>query len=194
MKTPIPTELNNRHVTVRPIAMEHAAAFAEIGNDPSIWTYLAPEPFECVADAQVWINTMLTTPEFAVTYSVFDAASGKLAGSTTYLNCSEKDDSIEIGFTWYGKQYQRTCINTATKHLLLAHAFEELGAVRVQLRTDARNMASQNAIARIGGVKEGVLRKHKKYPNGFARDTVVFSILKDEWAAVSRKLNDMLPA
>jgi len=194
METPTRTELSNQFVNLIPVAKEHASEFAAIGGDASIWNYLTPEPFQNTSDAERWIEIMLGRPEYAVTYSVFDAATGNLAGSTSYLNVSETNESLEIGFTWYGTQYQRTHINTATKLALLTHAFDVLDAARVQLQTDARNTASQNAIARIGAVKEGVLRKHKKYPNGFIRDTVVFSIIKDEWPVVCEKLGSMLSA
>ena len=137
---------------------------------------------------------MLGRPEYAVSYSVFDTATNSLAGSTSYMSVSQTNESLEIGFTWYAKQFQRTSINTATKLVLLTNAFENLGAGRVQLQTDARNTASQAAIARIGGVREGVLRNHKKYPNGFVRDTVVFSIIRNEWPDIRQKLTDRLRA
>lgn len=192
MKSFEPIELSNEHVRLVPTSLPDATAFFEIGKEASIWKYLAPEPFQTAVDAQKWIETMLARPEYAVTYTVFDLPTGEVAGSTSFLNVSERNDSLEIGFTWYGKRYQRTYVNTAAKLAMLQHAFEELGAGRVQLQTDARNKASQRAIARIGGVQEGVLRNHKKYPNGFARDTVVFSIINDEWPALRGKLNGML--
>ena len=194
MKAPTPTELENRFVRLVPLAQKHAPAFAIIGKDPTIWNYLAPEPFRNAEDAERWIRMMLGRPEYAVSYSVFDAATNSLAGSTSYMSVSETNESLEIGFTWYAKQFQRTSINTATKLLLLTNAFENLGAGRVQLQTDARNTASQRAIARIGGVKEGVLRNHKKYPSGFVRDTVVFSIIREEWPEVRQNLTDRLQA
>lgn len=187
-----PTELRNQYVHLIPTVVEHAAEFAAIGEDASIWTFLAPEPFQGVGDAQKWIRAMLSRPGYAATYSVFDAKSGKLAGTTSFLNVSPGHGSMEIGFTWYGKDYQRTYINTATKLAMLAYAFETVDATRVQFQTDARNELSQRAIARIGGVKEGVLRKHKKYPTGFIRDTVVFSIIAEEWPMVRSNLEQML--
>jgi N-acetyltransferase len=192
MQSPTAVPLSNAYVNLVPISAAHAAGFAEIGADPGIWSYLPTEPFQSVADAQAWITHMLERPEYAATYSVFDAVTGAIAGSTSYLNVSEPHGSLEIGFTWYGRQYQRTHINTATKLALLTHAFEVLHATRVQLQTDARNIASQSAIARIGGVQEGTLRKHKTYPNGFVRDTVVFSIIDDEWPVVQKQLERML--
>jgi len=194
MKAPTRTELENQFVRLVPLAQEHAAAFSVIGKDPTIWRYLAPEPFRNTEDAERWIKTMLGRPEYAVSYSVFDTATNSLAGSTSYMSVSQTNESLEIGFTWYAKQFQRTSINTATKLVLLTNAFENLGAGRVQLQTDARNTASQAAIARIGGVREGVLRNHKKYPNGFVRDTVVFSIIRNEWPGIRQKLTDRLRA
>lgn len=187
-----PVELGNKYVRLRPTVKAHAVELAEIGRDASIWEYLAPEPFRSVADAEQWVATVLSRPEYAVTYSVFDTESGRLAGSTSFLDVNPQHGRLEIGSTWYGTQFQRTHVNTATKLAMLSHAFDTVQATRVHLQTDARNAASQRAIARIGGVKEGVLRQHKKYPSGFIRDTMVFSIVADEWPAVRENLNRML--
>ena len=127
-----------------------------------------------------------------VTFSVYDNVSGKLAGGSSYLDIRLNHAALEIGYTWYGKGFRRTHVNTATKLLLLEHAFEALGANRVQLQTDARNESSQVAMARIGAVREGTLRRHKVYPDGYVRDSVVFSVIKDEWAVIKSRLNGML--
>jgi RimJ/RimL family protein N-acetyltransferase len=110
------------------------------------------------------------------------------------MNISRYDRGLEIGSTWLGKPWQRTGINTEAKYLLLRHAFEDLGAVRVQLKTDGRNTQSQRAIERLGAVREGVLRKYQRVWDGFVRDSVMFSITDDEWPAVKGRLEGLLAA
>lgn len=174
--------------------MAHADEYLQIGQDKDIWTYLAPAPFKVLDDAQAWISSMLARSAEAgdITFSVFDLASGKLAGSSSYMDVRTAHGGLEIGFTWYGKAFQRTYVNTATKLAMFEHAFEALGAHRVQLQTDARNQKSQNAIARVGATKEGVLRKHKVYPSGYVRDSVIFSVISDEWPQVKQQLQGYL--
>ena len=194
LKKPTPTQLSNAHVTLKPLSLAEADRYLEIGGDQDIWEYLAPAPFECVSDAQLWINSMLqrSYETGEVPFSVYDNTSGKLAGSSSYLDVRPEHGGLEIGFTWYGKAFQRTHVNTATKLALLGHAFEALSAERVQLQTDSRNVNSQRAIERLGSVKEGVLRKHKTYPNGYVRDSVMYSIIADEWPQVKERLSGKL--
>ncbi len=111
---------------------------------------------------------------------------------TSYLDIRPQDRALEIGFTWVAKPYQATAVNPECKYLLLRHAFEEQGAVRVQLKTDLRNLQSQAAIAKLGAVREGVLRKHMVMPDGHVRDTVMYSVTNDEWPAVRRRLEERL--
>jgi RimJ/RimL family protein N-acetyltransferase len=121
-------------------------------------------------------------------FAIIDRQSGRAIGSTSYLDIQPQNKSLEIGWTWLGKPYWRTPRNTECKYLLLKYAFEVQQAIRVQLKTDSRNYISQNAIQRIGGVKEGVLRNHMIYPSGYIRDTVYFSILNREWPEVKARL------
>jgi len=108
------------------------------------------------------------------------------------LNIEPAHRTLEIGWTWIGTKYQRTAINTECKYLLLGHAFEQLGAVRVQFKTDARNKQSQRAIERIGAVTEGVLRKSHTTHTGYIRDSVYYCIIDDEWPAVKHRLEQYL--
>ncbi|HRJ48186.1 MAG TPA: GNAT family protein, partial [Opitutaceae bacterium] len=121
-------------------------------------------------------------------FAVIRRADGRAVGSTSYLDIAPEHRRIEIGWTWLGAEARRTAINTECKYLLLRHAFETLGCGRVQLKTDARNLRSQAAIERIGAKREGVLRRHLVMPDGFVRDTVMFSILAEEWPAVKARL------
>jgi RimJ/RimL family protein N-acetyltransferase len=123
-----------------------------------------------------------------IPFAIIHLASGRAVGSTRYLDIRREDRGIEIGWTWLGKAYQRTAMNTECKWLLLRHAFETLAAHRVQLKTDLRNLASQRAIERLGAVREGVLRRHMLLPDGHLRDSVYYSILDTEWPAVKERL------
>jgi RimJ/RimL family protein N-acetyltransferase len=123
---------------------------------------------------------------------MWQVASGEIMGSTRYLNIVPQDYVLEIGYTFLGKAYQRTRVNTLTKYLLLENAFERLSANRIELRTDQRNTRSQRAIERIGAVKEGVLRKHRIVQQAYVRDTVVYSILASEWPTIKSRLAETL--
>ena len=190
METPHAVSISNDYVTLKPLSHDEAGLYLEIGRDPEIWNYLAPEPFETTADAERWITGMLQRAADSgdVTFSIYDNASGNLAGSSSYLDVRVGHGGLEIGFTWYAKAFQRTHINTATKLALFEHAFEKLDANRVQLQTDMRNQASQKALERIGAVKEGVLRKHKIYTDGYVRDSVMYSVTAEEWPQIQKRL------
>lgn len=114
-------------------------------------------------------------------FIIFDKKKNTYAGSTGFLNISNADSRVEIGSTWIGKDFQRTGLNRNCKFLLLSYAFEELGAERVELKTDERNTASRNAIEKIGGKFEGILRSHTLMHDGYRRNTVYYGILKNEW-------------
>jgi len=194
MKVPSSTTLCGELVRLEPLSQAHAAAYFSIGQDIEIWRYLAPSPFRSMSDAMNWIDKMLKRQEETgtVTFSIFDTASGELAGSSSFLDVRTAHAGIEIGYTWYGEKYRRTHVNTATKIILLEHAFDALGANRVQLQTDARNEVSRKAIERIGAVLEGILRSHKIYPDGVVRDSALFSITRQEWPQVREKLEAMI--
>ncbi len=121
-----------------------------------------------------------------------DQQSDKIVGSTRFLDISISHRHAEIGWTWLAPHVWRTRINTECKYLLLRHGFETLDLIRVQLKTDRRNLTSQQAIERIGGQKEGILRKHRIMPNGYIRDSVYYSILDEEWPLVKTRLQRIL--
>ncbi|EJG02148.1 MULTISPECIES: GNAT family N-acetyltransferase [Flavobacterium] len=120
------------------------------------------------------------------TFCVFDKIRNKYAGCTSYLNISNADDRLEIGGTWYAKEFQKTGLNRNCKFLLLEYAFEILGAERIEFKTDERNIASRTAIEKIGGKFEGILRNHTLMSDGFRRNTVSYSMLKDEWEKIKK--------
>lgn len=121
-------------------------------------------------------------------WAVRDLASGRVVGSTRYHDILPGVDRVEIGYTWYAASAQRTHVNTACKLLLLAHAFETLGCAVVGLRTDNFNFRSQRAIERLGAKKDGVIRHHQARRDGTVRDSVMYSILRQEWSDVKRHL------
>jgi RimJ/RimL family protein N-acetyltransferase len=119
-------------------------------------------------------------------FTIFDKRKNSYAGSTSFMNISNVDSRLEIGSTWIGKEFQRTGLNRNCKYLLLNFAFDELGAERIELKTDERNNASRNAIQKIGGQFEGTLRSHTLMYDGFRRNTVYYSILKKEWEKIEK--------
>jgi RimJ/RimL family protein N-acetyltransferase len=119
-------------------------------------------------------------------FTIFDKRKNSYAGSTSFMNISNVDSRLEIGSTWIGKEFQRTGLNRNCKYLLLNFAFDELGAERIELKTDERNTASRNAIQKIGGQFEGTLRSHTLMYDGFRRNTVYYSILKKEWEKIEK--------
>lgn len=188
---PRPVTLEGRHVRLEPLTLAHAPALlAALVEDESIWRWMSIEPPLSLEAMEAYIGSALEAQASGgqVAFVQMSLADGRACGSTRYLDIKRKDRGLEIGWTWLGKRWQRTAINTEAKFLLLRHAFEVLGAARVQLKTDARNQQSQAAIARIGGVREGVLRKYQTTRGDLLRDTVMFSILDDEWPAVKERL------
>jgi RimJ/RimL family protein N-acetyltransferase len=119
-------------------------------------------------------------------FTIFDKRKNSYAGSTSFMNISNVDSRLEIGSTWIGKEFQRTGLNRNCKYLLLNFAFDELGVERIELKTDERNTASRNAIQKIGGQFEGILRSHTLMYDGFRRNTVYYSILKKEWEKIEK--------
>jgi len=191
---PQPVTLEGNHVRLEPLGRRHAEDLFEVGRDESIWAYMPRPVLKSVQDTQAMINQALEVAAGGtqIPLAIVDRRSGRAVGSTRYLDIRRPDRGIEIGWTWLGAAFQRTALNTESKLLLLTHAFEDQGAVRVQLKTDLRNERSQRAIERLGAIREGVLRKHIILWDGFIRDTVYYSILDGEWLEVKRRLEHLL--
>lgn len=189
-----PVVLTGRHVRLEPMAEAHIPGLAEIGVGQSFWDYMLYGNVNSVEDMRNWVQDILSRAEKGtdLPYVVIHLASGRVAGATRYLNIAPQDRGLEVGGTWYGQDFQRTAVNTECKYLLLRHAFETLGCIRVQLKTDLRNERSQKAIERIGAVKEGVLRNHMILPDGRYRHSVYYSILDSEWPGVRDRLEKIL--
>ena len=189
-----PVVLTGKHVRLEPMTEAHTAALAEIGVGQPFWHFMLYGDMNSTDDMRRWVQDILSRAEKGtdLPFVAIHLASGRVAGATRYLNVMPKDRGLEIGGTWYGPEFQRTPVNTECKYLLLHHAFETLGCIRVQLKTDSRNERSQKAIERIGAVKEGVLRNHMILPDGYYRHSVFYSILDTEWPEVKRRLEKML--
>ena len=189
---PRPVVLEGRHVKLVPLVPEQAAALWEAGRDPEIFRWYLTPPFARLADVEHWVADARRAQESGgeVAWVTIRQADGKVVGSTRYLDIRRPHRTLEIGSTWLAPDAQRTAINTEAKFLQLRHAFEVLGAVRVQLKTDSRNTASRRAIARLGAVEEGTLRKYQTRFDGYVRDTVMFSITADEWPVVRAGLEN----
>jgi RimJ/RimL family protein N-acetyltransferase len=189
-----PITLEGRHVRLEPLTEAHLPSLLRRGADVEIWRwmpYLRDDPTDSV---KVWYQRVQAgVPRGeSVAWAIVERTSGEAVGGTTYLDLALADKRLEIGATWHAKAVWRTAINTECKYLLLRHAFETLDCNRVQLKTDQRNVRSQNAIARLGAVREGVLRSQMIMPDGWVRDTVMFSIIKAEWPAVKAGLEQKL--
>lgn len=189
-----PVVLTGQHVRLEPLTEEHAPGLAEIGAGQTFWDFMLYGNINTVDDMRNWVRDILDRAEKGtdLPFVAIHLASGRVAGATRYLNIMPRDRGLEIGGTWYGPEFQRTALNTECKYLLLRHAFEALGCIRVQLKTDLRNERSQKAIERIGAVKEGVLRNHMILPDGRYRHSVFYSILDTEWPEVKKRLEEML--
>ena len=186
-----PITLTGKHVRLEPMTEAHIPALTEIGAGRDFWHFMLYGDMKTEADMRNWVRDILSRVN-DVPFVAVHLESGRVAGATRYLNIMPRDRGLEIGGTWYGLDFQRTAVNTECKYLLLRHAFETLGAIRVQLKTDSRNVRSQKAIERIGGVKEGVLRNHMILPDGTIRHSVFYSILDSEWEGVKGRLEGML--
>ena len=182
-----PVVLTGETVRLEPLQQDHAQGLYNRGRSAGDWDYMPRACFIDMADTRQWIDEAIDTPG-QLPFAVIEKAKDKVIGSTRYLNIRPEHRSLEIGWTWLGQQWQRTAVNTEVKWLLLCHAFERLGCVRVEFKTDARNARSQRALERIGASREGVLRKHMIVQGNFARDSVYFSVIDSDWPEVRERL------
>lgn len=189
----IPVVWEGRQVRLEPLQAEHIPALWEAGKDPELWQWTQSNVVS-LKDMENYITSALTDMEQgkALPFVIRERGTGEIVGSTRYGNIEMVHRRLEIGWTWISPIWQRTPVNTECKYLLLCHAFEKLGCIRVELKTDALNVKSRNAILRIGAKEEGTLRKHSITATGRVRDTVYYSILDTEWPQVKSRLEAML--
>jgi RimJ/RimL family protein N-acetyltransferase len=188
-----PVTLQGRVVRLEPLALAHVPGLARVGLDPELWRWI-PTQVADAAQMQAWVQTALEEQAAgnSLPFAIISQASGEAIGSTRYMNIVPAHRRLEIGSTWLSTAAQRSGANTEAKLLLLTHAFEALKAIRVELKTDALNSKSRAAIARIGGIEEGIFRRHVICASGRVRDTVYFSMLDNEWPAAKTRLGGML--
>lgn len=191
---PTPVVLYGEHVRLEPLDHVHADQLLEEANSDEIWRYMPIRRPTTRAEMIGMIDKAwkAASEGVEVPFAIISDAAGHAVGSTRFIDIHRPDRSLEIGWTWLGIGAQRTAINTETKLLLFRHAFDDLGALRVQLKTDGRNERSQRAIERIGATKEGLLRKNRLTWDGIYRDTVYYSVLDTEWPAVKARLEGLL--
>ncbi|MBZ5673033.1 MAG: GNAT family N-acetyltransferase [Acidobacteriia bacterium] len=188
-----PVTLEGRHIRLEPLAQTHHAALCAVGLDPELWQLI---PYRVVTpeDMANYIQTALNhqAAGSALPFVTVHAPNGQVVGSTRFMNIDLANRRVEIGATWIAQPWRRTAVNTEAKYLMLRHAFETLGCIRVELKTDSLNQRSRNAIRRIGATEEGTLRQHMITWTGRLRDSVYFSVLDSEWPRVKRDLEQKL--
>jgi RimJ/RimL family protein N-acetyltransferase len=189
-----PVSLTGRTVRLEPLSELHVPDLAIAGRDESIWKYMLYGNVTGVPEMSAWVKALLEAQGRGtdLPFAAIHLGSGKAIGATRYMDIRGEHRSLEIGGTWYAVDYQRTAVNTECKYLLLTHAFETLACIRVQFKTDQRNVRSQRALERIGAVYEGTLRNHMILPDVGVRHSVYYSIIDTEWPAVKAKLEGML--
>ena len=189
-----PITLTGRIVRLVPLDLDQLADLTAAGKDESIWDYMRYGVIDNPQKMRVMIESLLALQAQGtdLPFTVIHLETGKAIGMTRYLNIETANRAVEIGGTWYAPEFQHTGVNTECKYLLLSHAFEDLGCIRVQFKTDLRNIRSQQAIERIGGIREGVLRNQVILPDGYIRSSVYYSILVEEWPQVKRHLETLM--
>jgi N-acetyltransferase len=188
-----PVTLEGSFVRLEPMTMDHHAGLTAIGLEPDIWRLTVanvrtPEEMRSYMESALRLQTEGSSLPFVT----IERSSGRIVGSTRFGNYDPLNRRIEIGWTWLAQAWQRTAANTEAKYLMLTHAFERLGCVRVELKTDVLNRPSRNAMMRIGAKEEGILRKHTLMWTGRYRDTVFYSVLDEEWPEVKARLETLL--
>jgi RimJ/RimL family protein N-acetyltransferase len=186
----IPVILTGKKVKLIPLELRHSESLYEAGRYPDIWTFTQGK-IHSVDDSREYISKALEQKD-AIPFAIIDQESQKIVGSTRFYDISVKNRGLEIGSTWLTPAMWRTSVNTECKYLLLKHCFETIGMIRVQLKTDSRNVRSQMAIERLGAVKEGILRNHMILPDGYIRDSVYYSVIDREWPEVKLRLEQLM--
>ena len=189
-----PVVLVGRRVRLEPLSLErHQAALASVGLAPELWRWTVSRP-RTAADLRAYLETALAEQAAgrALPFATVDLVSGRVAGSTRFGSISVPDRRVEIGWTWLGPEFQRSHVNTEAKYLMLRHAFDTWGCVRVELKSNALNAPSRRAMERIGAQYEGTLRRHARLEDGTWRDTTYYSVLDHEWPEVRARLERMM--
>ena len=189
----VPVTLEGRHVRLEPLTRGHVEALSAVGLDADLWRWI-PVPVRAREEMAAYVETALQDQAsgMALPFVQVEKMSGRVVGSTRYGNIERTHHRLEIGWTWVGRAWQRTAINTEAKYLLLRHAFETLRCMRVELKTDSLNERSRAAIQRIGAREEGIFRNHMITESGRIRHSVYYSIVDAEWPQVKSRLESRL--
>jgi RimJ/RimL family protein N-acetyltransferase len=187
-----PVTLEGTSVRLVPSSEDHAEELAQIATPETFQFFVTGAPRSYDAEGMAHYVRVRNADPTVLPFTVVDKSSGRAVGMSTYLDIRPAHRGLEIGMTWYAEHYRGTRVNPEAKLLLLEHAFTELGCVRVQLKTDERNVQSQNAILKLGARFEGILRNHMIFENGFIRNTYMYSILPNEWPSVRAGLEARL--
>ena len=186
-----PVRLEGSTIRLEPLVPEHAPLLWP-KSEPDVFRHTLEWPRDWSAEAfDDWVRYCLQMPA-SLLWTIFVQETGEAAGMTGYLDIRPQHRGLEIGRTWIAHSHQGTRVNPESKYLLLRHAFEDLGAARVQFKTDLNNLHSQRAIEKLGAQREGVLRHYQMRSNGTVRDTVMYSILAEEWPGVKSRLEERL--
>ena len=183
-----PVTLVGTHTTLAPLSQDHASALADAARDGELWRLwytTVPHPDHMAREIDRRLS--LLTANSMLPFTVLDAT-GTPVGMTTYMNVDATNRRVEIGSTWYAARVQRSGLNTESKLLLFGHAFDALDCLAVEFRTHVLNTQSRRAIERLGAKQDGILRSHMRMPNGTVRDTVVYSVIANEWPTVQAHL------
>jgi RimJ/RimL family protein N-acetyltransferase len=185
--------LEGTAVRLEPLGPHHLDGLCEVGLDPALWRFTVSRLLDRAA-MERYVRTALDEQRAgtALPFATVWRETGQVIGSTRFGNASPADRRVEIGWTWLGRPWQRTRANTEAKYLMLRHAFDAWGCIRVELKTSALNERSRAAILRIGAREEGILRRHMVNDDGSLRDSVYFSIIAEEWPEAKRRLEGLL--
>jgi len=190
-----PLTLEGTFIRLEPLQTAHSAAFWDVAKDSleDIFRWI-PYRMEAREDFDLLVEKAFAEQARgeSVVFATVERATGRVIGSTRFMNIDRANSRVEIGSTWIAPPWQRTAVNTEAKYLMLRHAFEVWRCIRVELKTDALNQKSRNAILRLGGKEEATFRKHLLTWTGRIRDTVYFSILDTEWPEVKTRLEAKL--
>ncbi len=188
-----PVTLEGKHVRLEPLALSHLDAFCTFGLDEDLWRW-SPAPVHTREGLRAYIETALREQAVGVSlpFATIERASDRAAGCTRFGSIDAVNHHVEIGWTWIGREWQRTAVNTEAKYLMLRHAFETLECMRVEFKTDSLNERSRNAILRLGAKQEGIFRNHMITASGRIRHSVYYSITDEEWPGVKRGREEKL--
>lgn len=184
-----PVTLVGQHVRLEPVSLAHVPGLWRVGAHENLWLY-TPSVIRSEDEMRAYVESELAKQQagLVVRFTTVATAIAQPVGSTSYLNIDQQHRRLEIGGTWITPAWQRSPINTEAKYLQLRHAFETLGCIRVEFKTDALNTKSRQALARLGAVEEGLFRNHMVLPSGRIRHSVYFSITSEEWPTVKARL------